>query len=114
MNKETYNWSVTVSLATSTQVIELTPHRKSDLVCVQIISVTPLTGLPTRVTIGYVRGAIFVPVASRTVALLGDTIDYPNEIYLLYGDVPAVRIEGGAVGQVYQINILGYLLYRYD
>lgn len=113
MKKDTFlhNKSKRLESAVS-EVISVDYPRYGAFACLQNISVTDETTSPTRIDIGFLRGASFIPVKSFAAPAIGFTVTRESDLWTFIDDQPACRIVGGVVGDLIQIVIGGYILFE--
>ena len=114
MKKQSFNYSRTVVLDATTQIVTAEISKNGALTMVQVLSGTDETTSPTRLDIGYLRGAHFVPYQSSLAPAIGQTVPFTGEMFLVVDEKPAIRIVGGVVGDHVQIAVGGYQLFNQD
>ncbi len=113
MKKDTFLYSRAKRIENIvSEVIPVNFARHGSFVCLQNISATDETTAPTRIDIGFLRGADFIPVKSFTTPAAGYTVTREGDLWMFIDDQPAVRVLGATLGDNVQIVIGGYILYN--
>lgn len=87
-------------------------NKQGKFACIQHLSAVDVDTVPTRIDLGFVRGADFISLMSFVPTLANQTVAYINEIWSYIDDMPAMRIVGAVIGDEIELVVGGYILYN--